>query len=432
MTAQILIVGFAVFKILFNVVLNALADKQRKVPLPASVADVYDADKYAEYLAYVSDRKKAKTVYRVVDTAILAFVTFSGYFVAVDGIGGGNVYAVAVITFFLFWTVGTIERTILSCYLTFAVDEKYGLNKLDKRGFAKDAALEELPSLALTLALLMFFVFVGEGLPSWTGGFSVGIAPAAGICAAIAAGYGVFTVAAAAISVFTMMKQYKFEPFPEGELRSDIEGLVEGSRKKIRQIYVYDESSKSTEKNAFLARIPGYRFFGIADNFLNDNSHRELLAVLSHEAGHLKHKRNAWNYGLYAIFCALFVVAVLLIVNPAPVLFLVEWTQESFGIQTLNYVLIVDVLGTVMRPFAYAIGVYSNCKSRSEEYEADREAVRNGYGLELEETLKRVERDELMNVNPHPVIEFLEYDHPGLANRVTAMREAATGHAPSA
>lgn len=425
MTVQMLIVGFAVFKVLFNAALNAWAEKQRKVPLPESVADVYDANKYAEYLAYVSDKKRANTVYRVVDAVILAIVVFSGYFVAMDEIAEGNVYVVAAISFLLFWAIDAIEHTILSYYLTFTVDEKYGLNKLDRRGFAKDTALDEIPSLILGLALMLFFVFIGEGLPAWTNGFRVGIAPAVGICVAVAAGIGVFTIVAAALSVFTMMKQYKFEPMPEGELRSDIERLVEGSRKKIRQIYVYDESSKSTAKNAFLAKIPGYRFFGIADNFLNDNSHRELLAVLSHEAGHLKHRKNAWDFGAYLIFCALFVCAVLVIVNPGPVLFLVDWTQESFGIQTLNYVMILSVLGVVVKPLSYAIGVYQNCRSRFEEYEADREAVRNGYGRELEETLKRAERDVLMNVNPHPVIEFLEYDHPGLANRVIAMREAA-------
>lgn len=425
MTAQILIIGFVAIEVLLDIVLDVLADNQRKVPLPESVADVYDADKYAEYFAYVSEGKKASTVYGAIDAIVLIAVLFSGFFVVVDEFFGGNVYLVAVATFFPIWAISAIERTILSYYLTFFVDDRYGLNKLDRKGFAKDTAITELPSLVLALALLLFFVFVGENLPVWSDGFDVGLAPAIGICAAIVVGTIVILAVAAALSVFTMMKRYTFTPMPASELRSDIEKLIEGSRKKIRQIYVYDESSKSTEKNAFLLSLFGYRFFGVADNFVNENSQRELLAVLSHEVGHLKHRRNAWNYGMYVIYGVLFAVAVAVIVNPGPILFLVDWTQESFGIKTLNYVLILSVLGIVSKPFYCAVQVYSNCMARLEEYEADCEAVRNGYEYELEETLKHLERDELMTVNPHPLIEFLEYDHPGLANRIAAMREAA-------
>lgn len=304
MTAQVLIVGFALLKVLFDTALNILADKRRADPLPECVSDVYDAEKYAEYLSYVSDSKKARNVYRIVDTVILIAVIFSPYFTAVDNMASGNVYVVLVISFFLFWVIGTIEHVALSYYLTFTVDEKYGFNKLDVKGFAKDTALEEIPSLVLSLVLLLFLVFVGEHLSAWTNGFTVGIVPAVGICLVVTAVIVVISIAGAVLSFYSMTKQYQFTPLPEGDLRDDIECIVQGSKKKIRQVYVYDESSKSTDKNAFLAKIPGHYVFGIADNFINENSHDELLAVISHEAGHLKHRKNAWDFGQYAIFAA--------------------------------------------------------------------------------------------------------------------------------
>ena len=425
MNAQILIIGYAILSNLFDGVLDVLADNQRKLPLPDVVADVYDAEEYANYLAYMSERKRAQLVHSIVDTIVLAVFIFSGFFVVVDNVACGNVYAVVALTYLFVWAVATVERTALSYYLTFVVDEKYGLNKQSIKGFVKDTALGELSSLIVTLVFTELVAFIGENLPAWTGNYSIGLFPAFGISAGIAAAIAVFLVGALALEVFVMMKKYTFEPLPEGELRSDIERLLEGSKKKVREIYVYDESSKSTEKNAFLMRIPVFRFFAIADNFLNENSHRELLAVLSHEVGHLKHKKNAWNYISYAFFVVLFIGVAFFIAYPTPMLFLVDWTQASFGIQTLNYWLIMIVLGAVIRPVTYAFEVFMHCKGRAEEYEADREAVRNGYARELEETLKRVNGDELMTVNPHPVIEFLEYDHPGLVNRVTAMRTAA-------
>ena len=37
-----------------------------------------------------------------------------------------------------------------------------------------------------------------------------------------------------------------------------------------------------------------------------------------------------------------------------------------------------------------------------------------------------------MNVNPHPFIEFMEYDHPGLCNRLTAIWQADAARETSA
>ena len=41
-----------------------------------------------------------------------------------------------------------------------------------------------------------------------------------------------------------------------------------------------------------------------------------------------------------------------------------------------------------------------------------------------DKTFKRLSNDELVNVNPHPIIEFLEYNHPGMYQRIKAIREA--------
>ena len=68
---------------------------------------------------------------------------------------------------------------------------------------------------------------------------------------------------------------------PDGDLRVKIMSLQEGSKKKVRKIYIYDESKKSTSKNAFLLKFLWHREFGIADNFMNENEEEELLAVLS-------------------------------------------------------------------------------------------------------------------------------------------------------
>lgn len=45
-------------------------------------------------------------------------------------------------------------------------------------------------------------------------------------------------------------------------------------------------------------------------------------------------------------------------------------------------------------------------------------------GEDLIRTFKALSRDELVNVDPHPFVEFTEYDHPGMYRRIKAIREA--------
>ena len=163
------------------------------------------------------------------------------------------------------------------------------------------------------------------------------------------------------------------------------------------------------------------REFGIADNFMKGNSERELLAVLSHEIGHLKHKKTIWNYISYSFFVIMFGLIVYLISHGQLVITITHWINQSFGLEFNNYFLLFGFYTSLYQPFDALISVYASNVTRLEEYEADREAVKNGYGDELIQTFKRLSSDELVNVNPSPIIEFLEYDHPGMYRRIKAI-----------
>ncbi|MCD7839312.1 MAG: M48 family metalloprotease, partial [Erysipelotrichaceae bacterium] len=96
---------------------------------------------------------------------------------------------------------------------------------------------------------------------------------------------------------------------------------------------------------------------------------------------------------------------------------------QTFNITTINYYLIIFVLTTLLKPIIFIFSVFNNYATRVEEYEADRHSVSLGYGKELITTFKELSKDELVNVNPSPIIEFLEYDHPGMYHRIKAIDE---------
>ena len=424
MSARILIIVLGLVRLAFVLVKMRLADLQRKEPLPPEVADVYEPERYRQYLNYVADNRRAALVFMAVSLVVDAALLLSGIYRGIEAVAGGNPYLIVLMTFGVFVGLETVEEIVESYYSTFHIEEKYGLNKQTRRDFAKDALLDILQEILITSVLLLLLTFIGEHLSVWTAGFTIPLWKAFLITLAIAAGLSAFSLVASLFSIWILKKQYTFTPMPEGGLRDKILELQEGSKKKVKEIYIYDESKKSTSKNAFLLKLLWHREFGIADNFIRENAEEELLAVLSHEIGHLKHKKNLLNYLRYAFIAAVFALMVFLMDRPQMILQMNAWIRTSFDVTVNNYYVWVLTLSAVLVPVSKIISVADNYRSRQEEYEADREAVKNGYGEAMIATFKRLSSDELVNVNPHPWIEFLEYDHPGMAQRIRAIRKA--------
>ena len=423
MSARIVILLVMLIHLVYSVFLQILADRQRKKPLPQVVADFYDEERYRTYLSYVADSKKISLVEKAVDLAVSVILVLSPVYKGLETLCGANPYGTSVLTLLLFTAVSEVISIPFEWIETFRIREKYKLNKKDKKEFCKDILLDLFGSLLMEGALLVFFVFVGTHMYGWTRGFSLTWWQTGLIVLALLLAAGIVMTVMQFFSLFILRKQYRFHDMEEGELLSRIRGLMTGCKKKVRRIRVYDESRKSNGKNAFLLKIWWYREFGIADNVMEENAQDELLAVLSHEIGHLKHKKNIFNYLTWAAGIGAAAVFYLLVLNPAPVLAVSAWVRDSFSLSSTNYYLLAMTAGELFTPLMFLGGIFNNWRSRREEYEADSEAVKNGYGEALIGTFRQMSSDELVNINPHPVNEFLLYDHPGMVNRITALRK---------
>lgn len=421
MSARIFLIVMMVISLFYNFIKERIADSQRKKPLPKEVADVYDEEQYRKYLNRVADLKKVDIISTVADVILTITVILSPFYGWIGEISDNNPYKTVVFTYLAVWAISLIPSIAKSYYITFHIQEKYGLNKMDGKEFAKDTVLSEVMELVLTGVIITIFVFIGENMGNWTNGFSVDFVRALGLMGIIVLVLWCVIKLLGFFSLLILKIQYRFIPLEDGHLKEEINRLQADAKKKVKKIFVYNESKKSTGKNAFLLKHLWIREFGIADNFMDENSEKELLAVLSHEIGHLKHKKNILNYLSYVFLAVLLVIAAYLIANPDIIFKMNNWIRESFNLRVNNYYLIFIVLGDIIKPLMLLYGIFMKYKSRFEEYEADGEAVKNGYGRELITTFKRLSSDELVNVNPHPVIEFLEYDHPGMYNRIKAI-----------
>lgn len=423
MSARIFIVIIELIKLCFYTFESIVIEKQRKKPLPQEVSDIYEKARYETYLKYAKDNRKVSIVAKAISLCLLFVLTFSNVYSKIDIFAKGNVYVIYFLTYAIYFIVESIEAYLLNYYVTFKVEEKYGFNKKTPKEFHREFFLNLISEVILMSVLSLLIIWIGENLNKWTNNFTLSFIEVFFIGLLIVGVLALFIVMASFFSIFIMKKQYTFTLLEEGALKDKINALQKDVKKSVKKIYVYDESKKSTSKNAFLLKFLWIREFGIADNFLLENSEEELLAVLSHEIGHLKHKKTCLEYSEYILYIVLFLLFVYVLCNISIVDALFSWIQTSFAITSTNYYINIAIISNIISPILFGQGLLHKYNIRTQEYEADQNACKNGYGEALIQTFKKMSSDELINVNPSSIIEFLEYDHPGMYHRIKAMQE---------
>ena len=78
-------------------------------------------------------------------------------------------------------------------------------------------------------------------------------------------------------------------------------------------------------------------------------------------------------------------------------------------------------MGLISWPVSTVFDLIANHLSRKYEYQADGFAASEGYGTALIEALKKLSRDSLTDLNPHPLVVKLTYSHPTLSQRIDAI-----------
>ena len=139
--------------------------------------------------------------------------------------------------------------------------------------------------------------------------------------------------------------------------------------------------------------------------------------MLAHEIGHYKRGHIVQRL----------IVAVLQLA----VLFLLMGTvlgnaglHAAFGLQAPVLWLGLVFFTILFEPAQTVLGILSGLWSRKHEYEADAYAAgATGGAADMIAALKRLARDTLSNLSPHPLTVFLHYSHPPMVQRLAALRK---------
>lgn len=392
-------------------------------PLPEEVADIYDAERWNSYLGICKEEFRVDCVRTALARGIDLVLIFSPFFSQVDKLAGDNYLLCLLLSMAVSSLINLPIGYLASLYNEFRIQKRYGLSNYTLASFHKDYFISKLSGFVLSAIAFSALVVAFRAIIDMVvhvGGDLNGALKGAGMLVLLILGIGVFISLCGLAVEFAL---YKFRPMPAGEVRSIVEGMLSTCKKKVRWLTIYNESEKSNERNAFLLNIPGFRMISIADNEIDDECPRETLAVIAHEVGHLKHRFVPAD--MIARLPGVIVVAMIFVIlkNTAVLLWADSWIRQSFCLNHTSAFLSLQFFALLFGPISLLLFIPKNFVERQHEYEADRNAVREGYGADLAKTLKDSYREELAGVNPHPLIEILEYDHPALPKRLRAIYE---------
>ena len=204
---------------------------------------------------------------------------------------------------------------------------------------------------------------------------------------------------------------YKFTPLPEGELTRRLLALAERAHTRVRGVFSMQMSRKTTAANAALMGLGNTRRIVLGDTMLDRYTPDEIEVVLAHELGHHVH-HDLWKL---IISQSILTLGGLYLVNLA-----LHWavdTQHYYlrlaDPATMPFLLLVTaIFGLVVMPI-------SNGLSRSVEYQADEYALQSTKMVgAFKSAMTRLANQNLADIEPSPLIEFLFHDHPAISKRL--------------
>ncbi|GAL63122.1 M48 family metallopeptidase [Algibacter lectus] len=409
MTANTLfyiIFALIIINFIIEKVLDALNAKHFNDALPEDLQDVYDAEEYKKSQQYKATNYKFSLLTSTFTVMLtLGFLWFDG-FEFIDNIARSyseNPIIIALI-FFGIITIGSdILNTPFSYYSTFVIEEKFGFNKTTKSTFFLDK-LKGWLMMAIVgggiLAIIIWFYQV-TGNNFWLYAW--------GLVAIFSLFINMF------YSKLIVPLFNKQTPLEAGSLRDSISKYANTVGFKLDKIFVIDGSKRSTKANAYFSGFGSEKRVTLYDTLINDLDEDEIVAVLAHEVGHYKKKHIIFNLATSILLTGftLFILS-LFISNPL--------LSEALGVQIPSFHIGLVAFGMLYAPISEITGLIMNWFSRKFEYQAD-DYAKNTYKAEpLITSLKKLSKNSLSNLTPHPAYVFMHYSHPTLQERIGNLR----------
>ncbi len=389
----------------YQLILNIVQARSANNPTPANVADVYDAETYQRWRAYNGEKSRLTILRTVVSWALTMILLAFDFHAAAAGLFPGTVFMQLLGVILAQTLVETLVFLGFAWVDTMVIEQKYGFNRSTVRTFVIDQIRGFILEIVLGVILMGLLAWIHKAMGDWVVVLFTGAVFA--LTLAISFLYG---------PVFSRLGN-KFTPLEDGELKDKLMALLTKHGYQVKAIEVMDASRRTTKLNAYFTGFGKLKTIVLYDNLVSAMSVDEICAVFAHELGHGLNKdvlkQQIMNLGNLLLMA----IAVWLTVR-TPVM------HEAFGFAETNYGFAFILLSGLLGLIQPLTGMAMNAYSRYAEYRADAQAVKEGYGADLTGGLKKLARENFSNLAPSPALVVLEYSHPPLSQRISAVEKA--------
>jgi STE24 endopeptidase len=374
--------------------------------VPEEFAGVYDAETYRRSQTYTRVKTRFGIADSLFDLAILLAFWVGGGFGWLDGLVGswrlGPLWAGLVFLVILAAARGILSLPF-SIWGVFVIEEKFGFNRTSPRTFMLDLVKGLGVAIVLGVPLAVGFLALFE----YAGGLAWIYAWAAVVAVSL-----LMQILAPTL---IMPLFNKFTPLDDGELKDAILAYAQRAGFPLKGVFSIDASRRSTKGNAFFTGFGKAKRIALFDTLIQRHTTEELVAVLAHEIGHYKKRHVLIGTVVSALETGLFLGLFALLEHRTGLF-------AAFGVDSPSVYAGVLFVALVLQPLQFVLSVGGAALSRYHERQADAFATHTtGRGDLLAAGLKRLSKDNLSNLTPHPFYVFLNYSHPPVLERVRSL-----------
>ena len=369
--------------------------------VPAAFQGIIYEEELNKIIRYTSDNVRFKLVQTTVIKSLFLFIVISGILPWLADNLTNTHFLLAGLVFFAF--IGLIEALAglpFDYYHSFVIEDRYGFNTKTIKIWISDLIKSLLVMIVLggllLSALLLLLKYTGTNWWVW--------AWAVFLC------FQLLVMVLYPIVIAPLFN--KFIPLDKSTLKADIEQLAKKEGIEIEEIYQMDASRRTRHTNAYFSGIGKAKRIVLFDSLIQSHSQEEVLSILAHEIGHLK-KNHIKKQLIISSIVSLFLFFM------ASKLITCRVLYESFGFSNTPYYVGLFLVGILWEPVSFFLSPVGMAISRKFEREADYYSIEiTKRAKPLSTALKKMAKENLSNLRPHPLYVFFNYSHPPLLERI--------------
>lgn len=409
MTAEFvfyLLIGILSITFIVDSIISSLNTSRFDDEIPEVLNDVYENEAYLKSQAYKKENAKFSSITSSFTFVLTILFLFLDGFKFLDGFVrqiSSNEIVVTLLFFGVIMIGLDIITTPFSYYRIFIIEEKFGFNKTTNKIFW----LDKIKGWFLTIimggiilgAITWFYQQTGESFWVYTW-----------ILISLFSVFINFFYSKLIVPIFN-----KQTPLENGSLKNAIENYAKSVGFQLSNISVIDGSKRSTKANAYFSGFGTQKRITLYDTLIDDLDEDEIVAVLAHEVGHYKKKHIIFNLISSTLITGLTLFILSLFIG-SPIL------SNALGVENPSFHFGLIAFGILYSPISEITGLFMNYVSRKFEYQADNFAKETFNAEPLISSLKKLSKNSLSNLTPHPLYVKIHYSHPTLYQRVENLR----------